>query len=114
MTLSDVMQDIRKRQIPKERPPNEVAAFWTGEDLLNGMPMKSSTIIFRTKGCYWGRRGGCTMCGYIGDAASSPPTPEDLLAQFESVSKRIDHGIVKIFTSGSFFDPGEVPEPVQG
>lgn len=113
MTLSDVMQGIRKRQMPKERPPNEVAAFWTGEDLLNGMPMKSSTIIFRTKGCYWGRRGGCTMCGYIGDAASSPPTPDDLLAQFESVSKRIDHGIVKIFTSGSFFDPGEVPKPVR-
>jgi radical SAM enzyme (TIGR01210 family) len=113
MTLSDIMQEIRKRQMPKERPPNEVAAFWTGEDLMDGMPTKSSTIIFRTRGCYWGRRGGCTMCGYIGDAASSPPTPEDLLAQFESVSRRIDHGIVKIFTSGSFFDPGEVPEPVR-
>jgi radical SAM enzyme (TIGR01210 family) len=113
MKLSDVMQDIRKRQTPKERSPTEVAAFWTGEDLLDGMPTKTSTIIFRTRGCYWGLRGGCTMCGYIGDAASSPPTPEDLLAQFESVSRRIDHGIVKIFTSGSFFDPGEVPEPVR-
>lgn len=113
MKLSDVMQDIRKRQTPKERSPAEVAAFWTGEDLLDGVPTKTSTIIFRTRGCYWGLRGGCTMCGYIGDAASSPPTPEDLLAQFESVSRRIDHGIVKIFTSGSFFDPGEVPEPVR-
>ncbi|OPY26952.1 MAG: hypothetical protein A4E28_02226 [Methanocella sp. PtaU1.Bin125] len=113
MTIGDIMLDIRKRQPVKERPPNEVAAFWTGEDLLNGVPTKSSTIIFRTRGCYWGLRGGCTMCGYIGDAASSPPTPEDLLAQFDSVSQRIDHGIVKIFTSGSFFDPGEVPVPVR-
>jgi archaeosine synthase beta-subunit len=113
MKLGDVMLNIRKRRPVKERPSTEVAAFWTGEDLLDGKPTKSHTIIFRTRGCYWGHRGGCTMCGYIGDAASSPPTPEDLLAQFESVSRRIDHGTVKIFTSGSFFDPGEVPEPVR-
>jgi len=113
MSLSDVMRDLRKRQAPKERPPTEVGAFWTGEDLLDGMPTRSHTIIFRTRGCYWGLRGGCTMCGYIGDAASSPPTAEDLLKQFEAVSRRIDHGIVKIFTSGSFLDPGEVPEPVR-
>jgi hypothetical protein len=113
MKLGDVMMDIRNRQPVKERPPTEVGAFWTGEDLLDGKPTKSHTIIFRTRGCYWGRVGGCTMCGYVGDAASSPPTPEDLLAQFESVSRRIDHGIVKIFTSGSFFDSGEVPEQVR-
>ena len=113
MSLSDVMRGLRRRQTPKERPPTEVAAYWTGEDRLDGVPTKSHTIIFRTRGCYWGLRGGCTMCGYIGDAASSPPAPEDLLKQFASVSRRIDHGIVKIFTSGSFLDPGEVPEPVR-
>jgi hypothetical protein len=113
MTLSDVMMEHRKRLKVRERPPTEVAAYWTGEDLLDGVPTKTHTIIFRTRGCYWGLKGGCTMCGYIADAASRPPTPEDLLAQFESVSRRIDHGIVKIFTSGSFFDPGEVPYGVR-
>jgi uncharacterized Fe-S cluster-containing MiaB family protein len=48
------MLDIRKRQPVRERPPTEVAAFWTGEDLLDGRPTKSHTIIFRTRGCYWG------------------------------------------------------------
>ncbi|WP_424357294.1 archaeosine biosynthesis radical SAM protein RaSEA [Methanocella sp. MCL-LM] len=113
MTLSDIMKEQRKRQKINEKSPTEVAAFWTGEDLLDGVPTKSHTIIFQTRGCYWGLRGGCTMCGYIADAAARPPTSEDLLTQFESVSHRIDHGIVKIFTSGSFFDPGEVPEPVR-
>lgn len=113
MTLNDVMTELRKKQRVVEKPPTEVAAFWTGEDLLDGVPAKTHTIIFRTRGCYWGHRGGCTMCGYIADAATRPPTPEDLLTQFESVSRRIDHGVVKIFTSGSFFDPGEVPEVVR-
>jgi len=113
MTLTDVVKEQRKRQKTNERSPAEVAAYWTGQDLLDGLPVKSHTIIFQTRGCYWGLRGGCTMCGYIADAAVRPPTPEDLLAQFESVSRKIDHGIVKIFTSGSFFDPGEVPEPVR-
>lgn len=113
MSMHDIMRDVRKRQRVNEKAPDEVAAYWTGEDLLDGVPAKTHTIIFQTRGCFWGLKGGCTMCGYVADSASRPPTPEDLLAQFESVSKRIDHGIVKIFTSGSFFDPGEVPEPVR-
>jgi len=112
-TLNDIMREQRKRQKINERPPTEVAAYWAGEDLLDGAPTKSHTIIFQTRGCFWGLRGGCTMCGYIADAAARPPSPEDLLTQFDSVSRRIDHGIVKIFTSGSFFDPGEIPEPIR-
>lgn len=111
--LNDVMYDIRKRQRIKEKPPTEPAAFWTGEDLLDGVPVKTHTIIFQTRGCYWGQKGGCTMCGYIYDSAKEPPTADDILAQFESVSSRIDHGIVKIFTSGSFFDTREIPAEVR-
>lgn len=108
--LSDVMQEIRKKQRIKPYPPTEPVGFWTGEDLLDGKAVKSNTIIFRTKGCYWAQKGGCTMCGYTYDSATTPPTIEDILAQYRSVEARIDGSVVKLFTSGSFFDKGEVPE----
>jgi len=108
--LSDVMKDIRGRQRVKPHLPTEIVGFWTGEDLLDGNVVKTNTIIFRTKGCYWGQRGGCTMCGYVYDAATTPPTYEDIMEQYRSVEGRIDGSVVKIFTSGSFFDAGEVPE----
>lgn len=108
--LTDVMYNIRKRQRVKPQPSNEPAGFWSGEDLLDGKPAKAYTIIFRTRGCYWGQKGGCTMCGYVYDSASTPPSYEDIIAQFKSVEGRIDGGIVKLFTSGSFFDPREIPE----
>lgn len=108
--LSDVMREIRERQRVKPHLPSELVGFWTGEDLLDGKPVRSNTIIFRTKGCYWAQRGGCTMCGYTYDAAVTPPTYEDIMAQYRSVEGRIDGPIVKLFTSGSFFDKNEVPE----
>ncbi|MCD1295625.1 TIGR01210 family radical SAM protein [Methanocella sp. CWC-04] len=111
--LSEVMLDIRKKQRVKERSPREAAAFWTSDDLLEGVPVKCYTIIFQTRGCYWGQKGGCTMCGYIYDSASIPPSTEDLIAQFDSVADRIGEGVVKIFTSGSFFDVREIPESVR-
>ena len=115
--LSKVMQNIRMRQQDrprlKEKRVDELAAFWTGEDLLDGSVVPCNTMIFQTRGCYWGLQGGCTMCGYIYDSASRPPSNDDLLAQFNSIIDRIDGGVVKIFTSGSFFDIREIPEEVR-
>jgi radical SAM enzyme (TIGR01210 family) len=108
--LSDVMLDIRGRQRVKPHSPSELVGFWTGEDLLDGKPVRSNTIIFRTKGCYWAQKGGCTMCGYTYDAAVTPPTYEDIMAQYHSVEDKIDGSLVKLFTSGSFLDKNEVPE----
>ena len=108
--LSDVMLGIRKRQRVKQKPSNDLSGFWTGEDLLDGKPVKSNTLIFQTRGCYWGQRGGCTMCGYVYDSAIAPPSDEDILAQFRSVEDRINGGVVMIFTSGSFFDAREISE----
>ncbi len=112
--LSEVMRCIRERQRVKPRSPSEVVGFWTGEDLLDGKPVRSNTIIFRTKGCYWAQKGGCTMCGYTYDAASTPPTYEDIMAQYRSVEDKVDGRVVKLFTSGSFLDKGEVPEKARG
>ena len=86
--LSDVMFQIRKRQRIKERPANELSGFWTSEDLLDGKPTKCYTMIFQTRGCYWGQRGGCTMCGYVYDSAIESPTDENILAQYRSVENR--------------------------
>ncbi len=108
--LGEVMLEIRRRQRVKPHSPTEIVGFWTGEDLLDGKPVRTNTIIFRTKGCYWAQKGGCTMCGYTYDASVTPPTYEDIMAQYRSVEGRIDGDVVKLFTSGSFFDKGEVPE----
>lgn len=69
-------------------------------------------MILRTRGCHWSRSGqGCTMCGFASDSATVPPTPDDLIAQFrDAMSRRPEEEfMVKIFTSGSFLDAGEMP-----
>ncbi len=85
-------------------------AVWKGLDLLDGKAVESLTVILRTIGCRWNR---CTMCGYAGEGA--PATEEDLLEQMDNALQRRskDAKIVKIYTSGSFLDPGEVPETVR-
>jgi len=83
---------------------------WTGVDLLNGEIVPSLTVLLTTKGCYWARRDGCTMCGYIADANPDAPklgyskTTVRVLAQYGTAFK-----IVKLFTSGSFLDQEELP-----
>ncbi|MDW7776219.1 MAG: archaeosine biosynthesis radical SAM protein RaSEA [Methanosarcinales archaeon] len=94
----------------KARPVDMPTAVWTGHDLLNGKPVETLTIIFCTTGCYWGMGEGCTMCGYVNDSADSIPSDEDLLAQFTRAAGKStpQTSLIKIFTSGSFFDEGEV------
>jgi radical SAM enzyme (TIGR01210 family) len=78
-------------------------------DLLDGEAAGCLTIILRTRGCRWRR---CTMCGYASEGA--PATEEDLMVQFRAATKDLssDDRVVKIYTSGSFLDPVEVPESV--
>jgi radical SAM enzyme (TIGR01210 family) len=78
-------------------------------DLLDGEAAGCLTIILRTRGCRWRR---CTMCGYAAEGA--PATEEDLMVQFLAATKDLssEDQVVKIYTSGSFLDPVEVPESV--
>jgi radical SAM enzyme (TIGR01210 family) len=80
---------------------------WRSHDLLDGRKAASLTMILRTIGCRWNR---CTMCGYASEGA--PATADDLVAQFERAIARISSEVqmVKIYTSGSFLDPLEMPE----
>ncbi len=108
MSLTAVVRDIRRRQKVKFNPPDRPTAVWTGKDLLDGKPITALTVIFQTSGCRWNN---CTMCGYVYDSAQKPPSHDELMKQFESAMARCrdDEFIVKIFTSGSFLDDGEIP-----
>jgi len=83
---------------------------WTGWDLLNGEIVPSLTILLTTKGCFWARDVGCTMCGYIADSnpdAQSSDIKKQLFEALALYDKAFK--IVKLFTSGSFLDQEEVP-----
>jgi len=81
-------------------------AVWRGRDLLDGRVVESTTVILRTRGCRWNR---CVMCGYAQEGVDA--SAEDIIAQFRSILERVrDAELVKIYTSGSFLDPVEVPE----
>ena len=95
-----------KKDLDLSRP----VTVWRSKDLLEGRPAESLTMILRTVGCRWNR---CTMCGYASEGA--PATAEDLLTQFDNARQRLspDVKIMKIYTSGSFLDPREVPYPAR-
>lgn len=87
--------------------PKRPVAIWKSEDLLDAKSVSSLTVILRTIGCRWNK---CTMCGYASEGA--PATADDLLMQFAQALQRLspEDKIIKIYTSGSFLDPREVPE----
>jgi archaeosine synthase beta-subunit len=90
------------RRLDLKRP----VTVWRSQDLVEGREASSLTMILRTVGCRWNR---CTMCGYASEGA--PASAEDLVAQFENAMQRSspEVTVVKIYTSGSFLDPVEMP-----
>ncbi len=92
-----------------ERP----LACWKGEERYEGEVLPSLTIILKTGGC---RHNRCRMCSYRHERYSSGVALEKLLlSQLEWVVHHhplSEVAIVKLYTSGSFFDPDEVPAAV--
>jgi len=82
--------------------------FWVEKERLNSKIVDCLTVILRTSGCYWAKKNGCLMCNYIADAY--PSTCDELVNQIEFAISNKNFQILKIFTSGSFFDTKEVPE----
>lgn len=112
MSLNKAVLDIRNRQRIKPSSNEYPAAVWRSTDHFNGETVDTLTIIFRTSGCWWGKAGGCTMCGFVYDSAKTPPQPEELEKQLENAmqkGERLERFMVKIFTSGSFLDKKEIP-----
>ncbi|SFM77719.1 archaeosine biosynthesis radical SAM protein RaSEA [Methanolobus profundi] len=116
MSLNKAVLDIRERQRIKPSPTDRPAAAWTGKDLLGTEEIDTITIIFKTSGCWWGKAGGCTMCGYVYDSAQTEPSDDDLMAQLTNAMRKasgFEKFMVKIFTSGSFLDIREIPLEVR-
>jgi len=88
-------------------------ASWRGQERYGNELLDCLTIIFKSAGCSWSK---CRMCGYRNERYFGEQASETLLkhlrAQLAFVQtqyKPEDYRMVKIFTSGSFFDPHEIP-----
>lgn len=71
--------------------------------------IKSLTIILRTKGCQWRK---CTMCSYWRDSANEDISQEKIFEELVNALKKCpeENYMLKIFTSGSFFDEREISD----
>ena len=71
-----------------------------------------ASLWFRTRGCWYSRNGGCTMCDYF---ISEIISEEDIFSCFCQGFNQLEKepNLMVIMTSGSFFDPGEVPPRVR-
>lgn len=103
-------ESIRIRESWDATQPATV--YTTPERLPDGTPCTAATVILRTKGCEWWWKSGCTFCGYFNDVRDDV-TSEDLHAQWEFAKKRTndfeDCQMVKVYTSGTFFEDKENP-----
>lgn len=87
--------------------------MWIEDDVLDGQSVQAFVVIFRTYGCFWANRSGCSMCGYFQDSRPNT-TDDDLRQQLTVALDRYDGQLmVKIFTSGSFFDTQEISATMQ-
>ncbi|MFP4170569.1 MAG: archaeosine biosynthesis radical SAM protein RaSEA [Methanomassiliicoccales archaeon] len=86
-------------------------ACWKEEDVIGGRRVDALVIIFRTTGCWWYHRSGCLMCGY-NLASTQGIGLHQLERQLERALERYDgEEMLKVYTSGSFLDPEEIPVP---
>ena len=88
-------------------------AIWKEEDMIGTKRVRAMVTILRTRGCWWSKEGGCTMCGY--NVESVPDVSiEDLRVQLRSVLARYDgEEMMKVYTSGSFLDDREMPRRIR-
>lgn len=111
------LQEIIKQLRPKEQrefDETEPVAMWTEKDVASGRVVDAFVLILGTRGCYRALHSGCTMCGYINDALRRAVSQKNLRNQLRKAMERYKgEKVVKIFTSGSFLDTGEIPFDVQ-
>lgn len=105
--IYEIVRALRTKGLAKARGKGRVVA-WRETDYLR-RPVEAGVIILPTRGCGWGLQAGCTMCGYVYDAAALEDG--ELLRQMDAALMSL-RGVryLKLFNSGSFFDPAEVPQ----
>ncbi len=107
--LNETLRNARQRH-PYPKDTRKYVSSWVEKDVLDSKVVDAYVMILRTRGCAWALSSGCSMCGYINDAAQKTVDEDDLLYQFADAMKGFSNErIVKIYTSGSFFDEGELP-----
>ena len=101
---------IRKRESWDAKEPTVV--YNTPERLPDGSYCQATTVIFRTKGCVWWWKSGCTFCGYFNDVRDDVSF-DDLMAQWDEAKRQTNDfegsEVIKIYTSGTFFEDRENP-----
>lgn len=104
-TLGDIVKRFRK---PGKGSPKEFVSAWTENEVLDGEVVDCYVIVLRTRGCYWSRMSGCSMCGYISDCAGEA-SPVEIYTQFDkAMESYAGQRYMKIYTSGSFLDEKEI------
>ena len=90
-------------------------AAWKGHERHDGRLLDCLTIIFRSAGCSWSK---CLMCSYRHERYGRWLSEEDLTSNLRAQLAWVldqhppeTYSMVKIFTSGSFFDQEEIPPP---
>ena len=109
--IENLMRDIREKAKKNQRKPDATKpiALWSEKDILDGEIAEAMVAILNTAGCSWAKRSGCTMCGYINDTCEEV-LEKDFLQQIERIKQRYEgQPYVKLFTSGSFTNPEEIP-----
>lgn len=102
--LAEEIKSIRRKGLLKRK--SKGVAYWRERDYL-GEEVTAGVVILSTRGCSWGLTGGCAMCGYV--YASSRAAQVEVYRQFkEALNELEDIEYLKIFNSGSFFDPREL------
>lgn len=116
MEIQELTSEVRKKSIEKmdKRSPQELAISWSSEDLLYSGRGNAIFIILPTPGCAWALSGsgGCTMCSYVADSPLEKVDADTLIELFQKLMNRYelkDKTAVKIFASGSFLNPEEIP-----
>ena len=89
-----------------------VTVYKTPENLPDGTPCTAATVILRSKGCAWWWKSGCTFCGYFNDVRDDV-SAKDMFSQWEYAKKSTNNfegcQMVKVYTSGTFFEDRENP-----
>lgn len=112
--LAQFCKQLKQDFTPKIQNPKKPVSFWSEKDILDDKIVDAFVIIFRTKGCSWALKSGCSMCGYFNDSMWENVSDDDLLKQFNtSMQNYSEQKFVKIFTSGSFFDDKEIKPKVR-
>ena len=116
MEIQNLTKEIRENALDKmeKRSPKDLAACWSGEDILYSGKGNAIFIVLPTQGCAWAvsGSGGCTMCSYVADSPLEKVDSKELIDIFqESIGRHEikEKTVVKIFVSGSFLNPDEVP-----